>query len=53
MSCTHCSSAVPSHPSRSRFCVGCGKRLPPSAAPVRAVSLPLRRVAEVPTPVAG
>jgi hypothetical protein len=53
MSCTHCSSAVPSVPSRSRFCVGCGRRLPPTAGRVRAVPVPLRRPAEVPAAVGG
>jgi hypothetical protein len=52
MSCPHCNSAVPSLPSRSRFCVGCGKRLPPSAAPVR-IALPPRRPAGLPATVVG
>jgi hypothetical protein len=31
MTCTHCDAVE----QRGRFCVGCGKRLPPSSLPVR------------------
>ncbi|MGY1620417.1 hypothetical protein ACI797_27065 [Geodermatophilus sp. SYSU D00691] len=32
MSCSHCNAHVqPAVDARSRFCVGCGRRLPPTA----------------------
>jgi hypothetical protein len=35
MTCTHCDAVE----QRGRFCVGCGKRLPPSPLPSRRVRL--------------
>jgi hypothetical protein len=33
MTCAHCSAGE----QRGRFCVGCGRRMPPAATPVRPV----------------
>jgi hypothetical protein len=35
MSCSHCNAVE----QRGRYCVGCGKLMPPSVAPVRRVRL--------------
>jgi hypothetical protein len=35
MSCSHCNAVE----QRGRYCVGCGKLMPPSALPVRRVRL--------------
>jgi len=35
MPCTHCTAVE----QRGRYCVGCGKRMPPSALPVRRARL--------------
>ncbi|MCW2740810.1 MAG: uncharacterized protein JWR45_1232 [Blastococcus sp.] len=35
MSCSHCNAVD----QRGRYCVGCGKLMPPSATPVRRVRL--------------
>jgi hypothetical protein len=35
MTCSHCSAVE----QRGRYCVGCGKRMPPSALPPRRVRL--------------
>ncbi|RBY91094.1 hypothetical protein [Blastococcus sp. TF02A-30] len=43
MSCAHCGAVE----QRGRFCVGCGKRMPPSLAPVRAVRLAPRPPYEI------
>lgn len=40
MICTHCSAVQ----QRGRYCVGCGKLLPPSALPVRRVRLAPRHL---------
>ena len=40
MTCTHCSAVE----QRGRYCVGCGKLLPPSALPVRRVRLAPRHL---------
>ncbi|SFF77639.1 hypothetical protein [Blastococcus tunisiensis] len=40
MTCTHCSAVE----QRGRYCVGCGKLLPPSALPARRVRLAPRHL---------
>jgi hypothetical protein len=42
MSCAHCGTAD----QRGRFCVGCGKLLPPSTSPLRRVRLAPRQLDE-------
>ncbi len=54
MSCAHCTNQeAPVVAVRSRFCVSCGRRLPPSPLPSRRVRLPLQRTLhEEPAPTA-
>jgi hypothetical protein len=47
MTCAHCSAVE----QRGRFCVGCGRRLPPSLAPVRPVRVVPRRPLDETQPV--
>ena len=42
MTCTHCNAVE----QRGRYCVGCGKLLPPSQLPVRRVRLAPRSIEE-------
>jgi hypothetical protein len=53
MSCVHCNaSEQPAGRARSRFCVGCGRRLLPVALPSRRAR-PLQRAVEEPAAAAG
>ena len=48
MTCTHCSAVE----QRGRYCVGCGKLLPPSTLPARRVRLAPRHLeSDDPQPV--
>jgi hypothetical protein len=40
MTCTHCNAVE----QRGRYCVGCGKLMPPSSLPARPVRLAPRRL---------
>ena len=42
MTCTHCSAVE----QRGRYCVGCGKLLPPSPLPARRVRLAPRHLSD-------
>ena len=47
MTCAHCSAVE----QRGRYCVGCGRRMPPSSAPVRPVRVVPRRALDETQPV--
>jgi hypothetical protein len=47
MTCAHCSAVE----QRGRFCVGCGRRMPASLAPVRPVRVVSRRALDDTQPV--
>ncbi len=47
MTCAHCSAVE----QRGRFCVGCGRRMPPSAIPSRPVRVVPRRALDDTQPV--
>ncbi len=47
MTCAHCSAVA----QRGRFCVGCGRRMPPSLTPVRSVRVVPRRDLDETQPV--